>query len=697
MAEVYVGRRVFSNGQLGPVVAVKRLLPHLATDASIVRMFLNEARITAQIHHPNVVQVLELGDVNGEPFIAMELLEGNSFAQLRQKAAENGRRVPLGITLRVLTEACRGLDAAHRAVDEAGRPLCIVHRDFTPDNIHVGVDGHVRVIDFGIAKAENLNAGTEPGILKGKFFYMSPEMIAGHAVDHRADLFAAGVMLYEQLCGRRPFTGRSPDDVLDRIAEGRPRRPSEFDPSVPFELEAVCLTALAREPERRFGNLDEFITAIEGIGGLAGLATPHALATYVSQLFPADQDPRRLSIRNAIEENHEPSSNTFAPVLEATPSKLPTDPASRERLTEETRKAPLPGPPDPPTAPMASEALPAPSGSQAVGVQVRRKRNGPSNGAKRAWVQGTVTRGVMGVGIVAALVLGMFGYRLMRTPGLSPAARLAAAQASEPARRPRLLANLEQDPRATPEQLEEAGSLLVEIQPEEALAFAKTLQRRFPSAAAGPLLEARAAIALRLGKRAEAALAHAQGLAAASDIRPELLRAELREKQGDVSGALEALARARAKQPREVSLWLRQGNLLSQAGQLEEAATVLGQLLDKKGFDAEAAAELAFVRFRQQRLEEARSLLVRAVERQPGLYKAHYYLGAVLFQRGDLRGAERAYHEADGLAPLDPRALSALCELQWQSGNNAAAEQTRAQLAARFPADAKALTGRCTP
>ena len=206
MAEVYLARRFDrQSGEQKEAVAIKKLLPHLLKDRSVVQMFVNEAKIIAQIDHPNVVRILELGNEGGEWFIAMELLDGRSFADLRSRAAERGKRVPLGITLRVLCDACRGLDAAHRARDEAGRELRIVHRDFTPDNVHVGSDGCVKVIDFGIAKAFNLGAGTEPGTLKGKFFYMSPEMIAGHAVDHRADLFAAGVMLYEQLCGRRPF------------------------------------------------------------------------------------------------------------------------------------------------------------------------------------------------------------------------------------------------------------------------------------------------------------------------------------------------------------------------------------------------------------------------------------------------------------------------------------------------------------
>ncbi|RKG64929.1 serine/threonine protein kinase, partial [Corallococcus exercitus] len=299
MAEVYLARAITPDGQRGPAVAVKRLMPHLVADRRIVQMFLNEARITAQVRHPHVVSILELGMEGGEPFIAMELLEGRSFAEVRQEAAERGQRVPLGITLRVLVDACRGLDAAHRAVDEAGRPLRIVHRDFTPDNIHVGANGAVKVIDFGIAKADALGSGTEPGTLKGKFFYMSPEMIAGRSVDHRADLFAAGVMLYEQLCGRRPFTGMSTDEVLTRISEGRPKPPTAFDPSVPQALEAVCLMALAKDPEARFDSLQTFIAAIEMLGGPAEVAAPAQVAAYLDTLFPPDSDPKRLALRQA--------------------------------------------------------------------------------------------------------------------------------------------------------------------------------------------------------------------------------------------------------------------------------------------------------------------------------------------------------------------------------------------------------------
>lgn len=712
MAEVYIGRRADGVGRLGSVVAVKRLLPHLVQDSVIVRMFLNEARITAQIDHPNVVKIIELGEVQGEPFIAMELLDGRSFAEVRQRAAENGRRVPLGITLRVLAEACRGLDAAHRAVDDSGRPLCIVHRDFTPDNIHVGVDGRVRVIDFGIAKADNIGAGTEPGTLKGKFFYMSPEMIAGKPVDHRADLFAAGVMLYEQMCGRRPFTGLNPDAVLDRIAEAKPKRPSEFDPSVPPALEMVCLTALARDPARRFDSLADFIHAIEAVGGAAELASQEELAHYIDQLFPPD-DPKRETLRRALQAD--PSMPGMkvpgayvtpaggSPIALVTPAPaglVPKTPARAvpappphmvEAQAEPEPEPEAPAAPLPDVAPARRRGTPIPRPAEAAPVAEADASASPApTRARLGWKVPAIA-----VGALLLVGGGIAAVRLLRGPDLSPAERIAAAKAAEPAARASLLGGLVQDPRTTPEQLAQAGDLLAEAEPQQALAIAEALEARAKDSPAGYLLEARASIVQRVGKRAEAALQRAMKLAPADDARAELLLADLREKQGDLSGALDALAQANKKQPGSPELLLRQGNLLSQAERLDDAAEVLSKLARKDV--ADAIAELGYVRFRQENTKDALRLLKKAVEREPKLFKAHYYLGAVLFRQGDVDGAKRAYRDADALAPADPRALAALCQLQAKSGDAAGAEETRKALRERFPKQAAALTAECTP
>jgi len=654
MAEVYLGRHVGSDGKFGPMVAVKRLMPHLVADSAIVQMFLNEARITAQINHPNVVRILDLGHENGEPYIAMELLEGRSFAELRFRAAQLAQRVPLGITLKVLADACRGLDAAHRAVDEQGRFLCIVHRDFTPDNIHVGVSGDIKVIDFGIAKAQNLGTGTEPGTLKGKFFYMSPEMIAGRPVDHRADIFAAGVMLYEQLCGRRPFTGTGPDQVLARIAEGQARRPTEFDPSVPPVLEAICLMTLSREPQKRFASLSEFIHAIESVGGVAQVATREEVGAYVSEMFPAEQDPKRQTLRRA--RAADPS----------TPSaKRRTDGAGASPATP-TESG------DPQAAAAAAAAPPHPS-------PARRRRRWP-------WALG------------AALISFAAGGGLVYwkfSPGSTPTKLLADAQTtSDPSARAKLLESLADDSRTTEAQFKKAGSLLIASGPyEAALKVAERFAARFPLEEAAFLLEAKASLKLRLGKRAQAAIDKAAGLSP-MDTEPDVLLADLREAQGDLPGALEAIGRSLKKRPNSTALLARNGYLLSQAGRLDEASEVLVAVLQKK-FDPESAAELGFVRLRQKETADAIVWLRRALKKEPRLAKGHYYLAAALNAQGDLKDAEREYREADAIAPGDPAPLSALCEMLARSGHAAEAKDVKQLLASRFPRDA--AVARCAP
>src|SRR6516165_5338842 len=644
MAEVYLGRALQPDGRFGPAVAVKRLLPHLTSDAAIVRMFLNEAEITQQIDHPNVVRILDLGNVQAEPFIAMELLEGHSFAELRQTAAQSGKRVPLGVTLRILTEACRGLDAAHRAVDSNGRELQIVHRDFTPDNIHVSVTGEVKVIDFGIAKSAAVPGGTEPGTLKGKFFYMSPEMIAGHDVDHRADLFAAGVMLFEQLCGRRPFTGLNTEEVLNRISEGRPRRPTEFDPSVPLALELVCLTALSKDPARRFPSLHEFIAAIEAVGGPARVATSGEVGEYVGEVFPAEEDPKRIALRRA--RLADPSTPTHSPNASAVDLLPPREESRPPRKVE---------PPAPPRGPSALQRWMAWAHQKLFRVEVL----GP-------------------VALALVVIAGVIAF--VTRPERSVADRLQMAEkASTPAQRIRALTALAEDPSATETELRRAGELALQNPDlEGALAVTQAFARRFPRSIEAALQEARACVGLRLGKKADLAIDRAISLGP-DDPRPDLLRADLRRLQGDASGMLEALTAASRKAPNDREIAVRRGELLSQAGRLDEASAVLGGVL-KKRFHPGAAAELGFVKLRQNQPAEAAKLLRDALRRSPNLAKAHYYLGAVLVQQG-----EPEYHAADKLAPSDPRPLGALCALAAQRNKAAEVDAYKKELADRFP------------
>ncbi len=663
MAEVYVGRHITPEGQFGPMVAVKRLLPHLVRDSAIVRMFLNEARITAQIQHKNVVRIFELGNQNGEPFIAMELLEGRTWADLRARAAEEGKRMPLGVSLFILTEACKGLDAAHNAVDDDGKPLALVHRDFTPDNIHVGVKGDVRVIDFGIAKTANWGSGTEPGTLKGKFFYMSPEMILGKAVDHRADLFAAGVMLYEQLCGRRPFTGNNVDEVVMRIAEGQLAPPSSFDPSVPKALERVCLIALNKNPDSRFQTLGQMVGAIEAIGGEASLSTPEEVGEYVSNLFPEKSDKLRQTLKRARQVD-------------------PSIPSAKMTPTGGV-VADIPPPRAFDTGVIAPKGIGAPPVSSSPSQVAA-----PPKRSKAPMIIGGA------LVLILATAGATFFIATQHTVTAGEYLTRATDAESDDARAKAALALVKSEDATDAEMSKGAQLLHGAKQWEPLLQYVDEWLVRTPKSAEARFLEAQAAMHLKRSKRFEAAVKEAAALAP-DDARIDTLTADFRELQGDVPGALEAWTKAAKKRPGDVHALTRQGYWLSQTGRLDEASEVLTALL-KKQYDAEAAAELGFVKFRKEQFDEAMKLLTKSVKEKPDLMISHYYLGAVRYRKGDVKGARAEYAEADKLAGPDSRALIAWCEVEAQQEGGGELEGVKKRLKERFPAEASALITRCS-
>src|SRR5580700_11191148 len=212
MATVHIGRL------LGPVgfartVAIKRLHPHLARNPEFVAMFLDEARLAARIRHPNVVSTLDVVATEGELFVVMEYVPGDSLARLLFAAKERSERVPLSVAASIMVDMLHGLHAAHEASDERGQPLNLVHRDVSPHNVLVGTDGAAHLIDFGVAKATGRAQVTREGQLKGKLAYMAPEQLGGSPVDRRADVFGASVVLWEMLTGQRLFDGADEGEI----------------------------------------------------------------------------------------------------------------------------------------------------------------------------------------------------------------------------------------------------------------------------------------------------------------------------------------------------------------------------------------------------------------------------------------------------------------------------------------------------
>ncbi|MFO0605989.1 MAG: serine/threonine-protein kinase [Polyangiales bacterium] len=301
MASVYLARSGSTlrfGRSFERVVAVKLMHPHLASDEGFVEMFFNEARVAAMVQHRNVVSVLDVGMEDNALYAVMDYVEGDTLAAIQSTAAALGRGVPLGVTLRVVLDALAGLDAAHELRDEAGELLNLVHRDVTPQNILVGVDGVARLTDFGVARARGCLVQTHAGMLKGKLSYMAPEQLEGAALDRRVDVFAMGVTLWETLALRRLFPGRNTYEQARRDARAPYRSLTEFTRAVPPELDVICRRALAQDPDERFASAAEFGDAIERELGDA-VATAQELGGFLSAVAREKVEREREALRVA--------------------------------------------------------------------------------------------------------------------------------------------------------------------------------------------------------------------------------------------------------------------------------------------------------------------------------------------------------------------------------------------------------------
>ncbi len=262
MARVWAARQ---HGQRGftKLVAIKTILPHLAMEPEFERMFLDEARIASNVHHPNVCEIYELGDEEGVLYLAMEWVNGDSLARVLRPNGPQTLPMDPRVVARILADGCAGLHAAHQLVGDDGRPMQVVHRDFSPHNILLSAEGNVKVADFGVAKALNqLHEHTSAGQLKGKLAYMAPEQIGGVA-DRRSDVFSAGCILYEATIGYAPFRGDNDLQLMQALMQGAYVRPAHCVRGYPSELEAIVMTALAPDPDERFQTAEDLRIALE--------------------------------------------------------------------------------------------------------------------------------------------------------------------------------------------------------------------------------------------------------------------------------------------------------------------------------------------------------------------------------------------------------------------------------------------------
>ncbi len=336
MAEIFLAKQVGVEGFEKNVV-IKRMLPHLSGVSDFVSMFLDEARLAASLTHPNIVQISDLGLADGCYFICMEYLAGEDFATVLRTAKRRGEHAPLNIVLRVLAEAAVGLHFAHDAVDPKGEPMQLVHRDISPSNIFVTYGGQVKVLDFGIAKAESRITSTGAGVVKGKYQYMSPEQARGDTIDRRSDVFSLGVTLYEALTGVRPFA-RDTDLAVLKAVLGSEHQPVRLlRPDLPLEVEQIVNKAMAPEVEHRYPSA---LALAQDIERFTGATTSASGGQSLQHFMGAFFGPERVKSKTRIESLEELAARGVDVPGRVNPLAPKTDPgATRTRSGEQPTAA----------------------------------------------------------------------------------------------------------------------------------------------------------------------------------------------------------------------------------------------------------------------------------------------------------------------------------------------------------------------
>ena len=293
MADIYLARQAGAEG-FAKDITIKKIKEQFTKKKSFVKMFQNEAKLAALLSHPNICQIFDLGQVGDSYFIAMEYIQGRDMNRIVNVSNRAGIPFPMEYALKIASNCCEGLYYAHTKTDSSGNPLNIVHRDVTPENIMVSFDGGVKILDFGIAKAGTLFDSEKPGEVRGKLSFLSPEAVRIKDVDHRADIFSLGAVLYEWITGYRLFTGESDESIMRSIVEGKINPPSYFKPDTPRQVETILMKALEKDREKRYQNawdmqydIDTFLTQHE--------FTPSNvhLANFLKQLFKEELDNER--------------------------------------------------------------------------------------------------------------------------------------------------------------------------------------------------------------------------------------------------------------------------------------------------------------------------------------------------------------------------------------------------------------------
>ena len=471
MAELFRARRSGVEG-FQKIVAIKKILPHIAGDEEFITMFADEAKLAAQLNHPNIVHIFDLGKIEaGGYFIAMEHVEGRDLRSILHMARETGLRLPVPLAVGIAAKVGAALDYAHRRRGDDGRDLNIVHRDVSPPNILVSTEGDIKLCDFGIAKAASKVSRTESGALKGKVPYMSPEQAWGKPVDQRSDIYSLGAVLFEMLTGRKLFQGDSDLNVLEKVRAGDVVLPSSLNPDVPPGLDAAVLKALAREPEERYLRTSDMLRDLETV--LRTYEPPPSsadLAIYVRSLETEEAARRDARAREmqARAKPARPTEKQVGPEFRIPVSQQP-EPATKSSAPPPAESTPEPAPPAEP--PRSHPPEPVPAGIFAASF--------PASSAEMERKKRTRLYVLIAA---ASIVLGVAGWLVVRRPAPSPPP--AAAVTAPPAT---AVVESAITPLATPSPAPAADAKAIREEAQRQLAFRrKEMQRAAETGAKSP-------------------------------------------------------------------------------------------------------------------------------------------------------------------------------------------------------------------
>jgi serine/threonine protein kinase len=296
MAELYQAKLIGDEG-FEKLIAIKKILPHLSEETTLVKSFIDEAKLAAFLQHPNIVQIYDFGSVNSTYYIAMEYLYGKDLRLITERYKKKGLPLSIENALYIATQVCAGLDYAHKLKDLRGNPLNIIHRDIGPHNIFITYDGQVKIIDFGIAKAAIQNTKTQDGSIKGKIAYMSPEQALGEQIDHRSDIFAMGILLYELVTHKRMFEGDA-FRIFAKVREADYTPARIVNAALPQDICRIMDKALAKDREQRYQSVEELLTDLEKcMYGLSISPSYRNLSQYMKDLFGEEAEAEFETIR----------------------------------------------------------------------------------------------------------------------------------------------------------------------------------------------------------------------------------------------------------------------------------------------------------------------------------------------------------------------------------------------------------------